>query len=149
MVLSQIFASLKTLRLSWCGTRLTVGLEWACMITLGEIREHLADLLAHYSDDSVADFEEWLASASWNMHLDSDLEAQRSVGEIQLRLAEIESHNALTKELKFLLSSLPIESMDSRWIVSTGSSTALKFQVWAYSHVGSPHVAAYGLPVRR
>jgi hypothetical protein len=62
------------------------------MITVSQIREHLIDMLVSLDPESALDaFEDWLASASWNMHLDSTVDAVRLVGKIQLTLAELDN----------------------------------------------------------
>lgn len=53
---------------------------------MSSIRERLQQLLN--GDLSHDDFEDWLASASWNMHQHADAEVQRFVGAIELRMAE-------------------------------------------------------------
>lgn len=114
------------------------------MITVPEIRERLVTLLADYNEDALAGFEEWLASASWNMHLDSDLSAQRFAAEIELTLAEIESDcDLLGKKLKQIASSFPILPSDEPVLVVTSSSATFRnYPVWAFSLVDNPRVEA-------
>lgn len=56
------------------------------MISVSEIRERLNQFVA--GSLALDDFEDWLVSASWNMHLDSDPIAQALVSAVELRLAE-------------------------------------------------------------
>lgn len=118
------------------------------MITVPEIREQLIDLLDSFNEDSVSQFEEWLASTSWNMHLDSDSSAQELVGNIQLRLAEAEQHpdgkEWLKKQLRSLLSAVPVAvSNDPVRIITSSSSTFKPQREWAFSSVGKKHAAAF------
>jgi hypothetical protein len=77
------------------------------MITESQIRQQLFAYLTR--DITLNDFEDWLVSQSWNMHLDSDEAAQSLVGAIELRLAEYSDDHlgddALERELKGLISS--------------------------------------------
>jgi hypothetical protein len=122
------------------------------MVTVSQIRDSLIDFLdAKNRDESLASFEEWLAKSSWNMQIDSDIQAQRFVGEIQLYLAEMDAENRdykwLLKRLRFVLSSLPLENSENPQIVSTGSSATFMTQEWAFSPVGNSREVAFGLPV--
>ncbi|MDO8434966.1 MAG: hypothetical protein Q7S58_21415 [Candidatus Binatus sp.] len=77
------------------------------MITESQIRERLLAYLVR--DITLNDFEDWLVSQSWDMHLDSDDAAQSLVGAIELRLAEYSDDHldddALERELKGLIAS--------------------------------------------
>lgn len=66
-----------------------VEVELAVMISGNQIRV-MAEQLS-LSKMSLDDFEEWLSKASWNMHKDSDDEARKLVGAIELCLAESEA----------------------------------------------------------
>ena len=74
------------------------------MITEGEVRSALADLLA--GRQPAARFEEWLAVKSLNMHRDSTREAVDLVGAVGLALAESSSGHISRAELKARLASL-------------------------------------------
>lgn len=56
------------------------------MVSVDLIREHVRQFLEGAA--SLDEFEDWLASASWNMHQDSDANAQQLAGALELRLAE-------------------------------------------------------------
>jgi len=59
------------------------------MITAAQIRSMIHQLTL--SKVSLDDFEEWFTAASWNAHQDSDIEAMKLVGEIELDLAEMDT----------------------------------------------------------
>ena len=99
------------------------------MITESQIRERLFAYLIR--DITLNDFEDWLVSQSWNMHLDSDDAAQQLVGAIELRLAEYSDDHlndtALERELAGLLAPSIIASFqdevpDQPIITRTASS---------------------------
>ena len=118
------------------------GLELADMITVPEIREHLVDLLASEVDkeNALSSFEDWLVKASWNMHQNSDIKAQKFVAEIELSLAEIESDNGLLwKRLKEVLRAHPfsVSAKPEPIQIETRSSNTFKNQEWAFSLVGN------------
>jgi hypothetical protein len=120
------------------------------MVTASKIREGLVDLLANFNEASLAAFEEWLTAESWNMQSGSDLDTQKLVGEIQLRIAETDDENQsrdwLKGKLRAILStySLSISLLSDSVKVSSGSSTAFTSQEWAFSRTDSPRVKAYG-----
>lgn len=121
------------------------------MVHVSQIRDRLIDFLAVKDQEgALASFEEWLAESSWNMHLDSDIQAQKFVGEIQLYLAEMDAENRdydwLLKKFRSVLTSFPIQRSETQF-VSSGSSTVLKFQKWAFEPFGSPRAAAFGSQV--
>jgi hypothetical protein len=103
------------------------GLELADMITVYEIREHLVDLLDPKvkKEEALSSFEDWFVQASWNMHQDSDSQAQRFAAEIELALAENESDlDILWSRLKDILRSNPPVADNSETVkITTGSST--------------------------
>jgi hypothetical protein len=117
------------------------------MVTVSQIREHLVDLLADFNRDAFESFEEWLASASWNMHLTSELSAQNFVGDIQLRIAEAEAEHQtddwLKCKLKSILSvySLSI-SNDPRRIIYGSSVDFTEQKEWAISSADRSRVVA-------
>jgi hypothetical protein len=118
------------------------------MITVPKIREQLVDLLINFSDESLSHFEEWLASASWNMHLDSELNAQKFVGDIQLRIAESEAENQSSDWLKGKLRSILLQNSilfsDKPLATSSSSSAKVTSQQWAFSSVGKQRAVACG-----
>jgi hypothetical protein len=116
------------------------------MVTVPQIREQLVDLLASFSDESLSSFEEWLATASWNMHLVSDYEAQKFAGEIQLRIAESEAENRslgwLKEEMKSILSRYSLSFSQAPASIASGSSTSFSTQQWVFSTVDKLRAAA-------
>jgi len=77
------------------------------MMSLVELREQIAKLLS--GDLSLDEFEDWFAQRSWNMHKDSEIDAQRLAYAVELRLAEHDSGHLpeaeLQRELRQLLES--------------------------------------------
>jgi hypothetical protein len=118
------------------------------MITVPKIREQLLDLLANYSDESLSAFEEWLTTASWNMHLASEFSAQKFVGEIQLRIAESEAEDHspdwLKGKLRSILYQYSRSLSDKPLAISSSSSATFTSQEWAFSVVGKQRVVACG-----
>jgi len=131
---------------------LTVGLrrlEWSGMVNVSQIRDRLIDFVANRDqEDALVLFEDWIAKHSWNMHLDSTIQAQKLVGEIQLYLAEMDAENRdydwLISKFRRVLVSFPTENSGDQVIITTASSTTLKLQEWAFSFVGKQHVTASG-----
>jgi hypothetical protein len=80
------------------------------MITVSQIREHLQSLLDSNDPKSLDEFEDWFVRASWNMHQDSDLGAQKLAASIELRLAEFSSEDQTKEDLKAQLQRLLNES---------------------------------------
>src|SRR5690349_19793722 len=68
------------------------------MIMESEVREKLIAFLRN--EISLRDFEDWLVSESWNMHLDSSREAQELVSAIELALAEYSSGHQTYSEVR-------------------------------------------------
>ncbi|MBI4460470.1 MAG: hypothetical protein HY648_10490 [Acidobacteria bacterium] len=71
------------------------------MLSLDQIRKQLQEYLAQRI--SLDQFEDWLVSASWNMHKHADKDAQHLVGAIELRLAEYSRGHLGDSELKYEL----------------------------------------------
>lgn len=117
------------------------------MITVSQIRDRLIDLLAsEHQQDALASFEDWLAISSWNMHLDSAIQAQRLVGDIQLYLAEMDAENRdfdwISTKLRPFLSSFSVEETSDQTVISTSSSASFMRQLWAFSPLDmSPSMA--------
>ena len=74
------------------------------MIQEAEIRERIANVVQDRL--SLDDFEDWVARQSWNMHRDSNEDAQSLVSEVELALAEYSSNHLDEQELWALLRSL-------------------------------------------
>jgi hypothetical protein len=55
---------------------------------------------------SLDDFEDWLVAHSWNMHKDSDSEAQKLVGAVELALAEYSNDHISLSDLQFEFQSI-------------------------------------------
>ena len=122
-------------------------LEWSDMVTVSQIRDRLIDFVAAKDQEgALASFEEWIAKRSWDMHLDSSMQAQKFVGEIQLYLAEMDAEDRdydwLLGKFRSVLSSFPTENSAGQVIVSTASSTTLTPQEWAFSFVGKQRAVA-------
>jgi hypothetical protein len=52
------------------------------------------------SEISVDEFDEWFGAASWNMHKDSSIEAQKMAGRVELLLAEFDQGHLSEGELR-------------------------------------------------
>lgn len=130
------------------------ALELSGMVTISQIREHLVDLLASKEnrEDVLSVFEDWLVKASWNMHLTSDIRAQKFAADIQLNLAEMDAENLdydlLWDRLKDLLSAYSL-SLSEGPVTISSSSTTFKPQEWAFSPFGSQRAVACGSPTHR
>lgn len=74
------------------------------MIQEAEIREQMANVVEDRL--SLDDFEDWIVRQSWNMHRDSNEDAQSLASEIELALAEHSSNHLGEQELRALLRSL-------------------------------------------
>ncbi len=153
---SQNPPSLKRLHISSDVTRLIIGIlgvELSLMITVAQIREHLLDLLVSDDAEALDGFEDWLSSASWNMHQHADLQAQKFISAIELRLAEFDSglveKETLRKQLNGLLREYSISISQAPIAVSSASSVDFKLQVWAVSSSGMSPSMASVLPVPR
>jgi hypothetical protein len=104
------------------------------MITESQIRDKVNELLARKIE--IDSFEDWLVTASWNMHRDSDEVAQRLASAIELRLSEFSSGHLAEARLRTELRELlptnsgiifvsPVNLLESPR-VSTGSSIWLE-----------------------
>ena len=63
-----------------------------------EIRNQLTKCLLH--GISLEDFEDWLVSKSWNMHLDSAYEAQALASAVELDFSEYSSGSVDVEQLR-------------------------------------------------
>lgn len=68
------------------------------MIIESQIRFWLAAFLAHKV--SLGSFEDWFVQQSWDMHQDSEPNAQKVAASIELRLAEYTSGHLTEDELR-------------------------------------------------
>ena len=97
-----------------------MGGEGFGMINENEIRQKLVEVVSKRL--SLDDFEDWLVSDSWNMHLDSSRNAQELVWAIELALAEYSnghlSSDALQEQLKTLFAD---STWMDRWIANVES----------------------------
>ena len=73
------------------------GLGCVGMIIESQIRFWLARVITR--EVSLDAFEDWFVAQSWNMHEDSEEDAQRLVGAVELRLAEYSSGHLNEAEL--------------------------------------------------
>lgn len=75
------------------------------MLSVDVIREQVSDVLS--GARSLEDFEDWIASSSWNVLRHADVDVRQLVGAIELRLAEHSSghldDNDLFAELQTLV----------------------------------------------
>jgi hypothetical protein len=92
------------------------------LIREGAVRERLAQLLDGQFD--LAEFEDWLVQASWNMHRDSDPSAQDLVSSIELALAEYSSGHVSSAELRSALASLLDKVFVTLRITAAGAAPA-------------------------
>lgn len=81
----------------WVSETRTDLVKFFDMVTVQMLHEWLVRLLA--GEVSLQQFEEWFVPQTWNMHLDSDLDAQRLASAIELRLAEFSNEHMTEKEL--------------------------------------------------
>jgi hypothetical protein len=120
------------------------------MITVSQIREHLLNFLAASAVEqrrsALDEFEEWFSRASWNMHQNSDLLAQRFAAAIELRLAEYDaeqlSEDELRSQIRDLVREFSLHISEQPVIVTSSSSIDFNFQVWAFSASGRKLVTA-------
>ena len=112
------------------------------MLTVSQIRENLLTLLASNDPEALDAFDDWFASASWNMHQNADLFASA----IELRLAEYDSDKLDEAELRRHLSELvrfySLYLSSEPATIVTGSSSAFSPQQWAISPAGRKPVTA-------
>jgi hypothetical protein len=82
------------------------------MVSVNEIKPRLREVID--GGKSLDDFEDWLASASWNMHQQDSEAAQGLAAAIELRLAEYSSKHldpeGLRSELLALMGLVPADS---------------------------------------
>lgn len=105
------------------------GLELSIMVSVSQIREHLVDMLVSLDSEKALDiFEEWLANASWNMHLDSRVDAMQMVGKLQLAFAEFDDGSlsiaALRRSFLEIASTFEINAAPREEMVVTSGSTS-------------------------
>jgi hypothetical protein len=116
------------------------------MLTVSQIRENLLTLLASNDPEALDAFDDWFASASWNMHQNADLVAQKFASAIELRLAEYDSDKLDEAELRRHLSELvrfySLYLSSEPATIVTGSSSAFSPQQWAISPAGRKPVTA-------
>jgi hypothetical protein len=120
------------------------------MITVDQIREKLRLMLQE--SISLDDFEEWMSSKSWNMHVDSLPEAISLVGNIELLLAEFDnghlSEENLIKSLRILVA-FEIDYSSHEQTGSDNATVPFSFQTGlsASSDKQREMVFSYILPV--
>jgi hypothetical protein len=72
------------------------------MVSAADIRSRVSQLLSGVV--SLDEFDEWFSASTWNMHRDSDQEAQELAGAIELLLAEHSSGHLTDGDLRIKLS---------------------------------------------
>jgi len=81
------------------------------MIAQSQIREKISRYLRH--EISLDRFEDWFVQRSWNMHQDSDEDAQKLAAAVELRLAEHSSGHlneaALRDELRSFVTRFTVQ----------------------------------------
>lgn len=101
------------------------GLEWADMITVGQIRAMIQQLTLFKI--SLDDFEEWFTAASWNAHQSNQNDARETmqlIGKIELCLAEGES-KSYSQVLQELAKLVGFFSIGSAPIATTSGSVSI------------------------
>ena len=80
------------------------------MLSESMLRDRVSQFVA--GELTLDDFEDWLASESWNMHRRASVMAQRLASAVELRLAEHDaghlSDELLRSELRALLERMPM-----------------------------------------
>jgi prophage DNA circulation protein len=84
------------------------------MINVPEIRDQVVRYLQNQI--TLADLNDWLTQRSWNMHLDSPLDAQRLAADVELLLAEYSLGHLSPEQLQDALNDL----VRSSWPVAAG-----------------------------
>lgn len=74
------------------------------MINVSEIRDQVVRYLQNQI--TLADLNDWLTQRSWNMHLDSPLDAQRLAADLELLLAEYNLGHRSLEQLQEALNDL-------------------------------------------
>jgi hypothetical protein len=74
------------------------------MINVPEIRDQVLRYLS--SQITLSELDDWLTERSWNMHLDSSLDAQRFAASVELWLAEYSKGHLSPEELQKALTDL-------------------------------------------
>ncbi len=116
------------------------------MIAELEIRKELVRFLTN--EISLDDFEDWLVSKSWNMHLDSSAAAQSLASEIELCFSEFSSGHMNMAELRDELTpyatqisvSVPLNKEPVVTVASSNTNVASPAAEWS---LGTP--AAWSL----
>ena len=98
------------------------------MLSEHEFYDRVQDLLRNRS--SIDDFEGWLVSESWNMHILASPIAQRLASSVELRLAELGQGNLqedeFRRELRELLAASEIGSSQLEVSFSGGAVIVLR-----------------------
>ena len=84
------------------------------MINVPDIRDQVVRYLQNQM--TLADLNDWLTQRSWNMHLDSPLDAQRLAADVELLLAEYNLGHRSLEQLQDALNDL----VRSSWPVVPG-----------------------------
>ena len=89
------------------------------MLSTNEIRSHIVDYIKN--ENSLEVFEDWFASASWNVHQFGSKDLQALVFDVENRLAEHSGNYVDEKALRHSL--LPLVSTYSVDVFESGSTT--------------------------
>ena len=84
------------------------------MIDVPDIRDQVVRCLQNQM--ALTDLNDWLTQRSWNMHLDSPLDAQRLAADLELLLAEYSLGHLSPEQLQDALNDL----VRSSWPVVAG-----------------------------
>ena len=84
------------------------------MLNVLEVRDQVVRYLQNQM--TLADLNDWLTQRSWNMHLDSPLDAQRLAADLELLLAEYNLGHRSLEQLQDALNDL----VRSSWPVVAG-----------------------------
>jgi hypothetical protein len=106
------------------------------MLSESEVRKELISYLK--SSVSLAEFENWLVSKSWNMHLDSDAAAIDLVSDIEMSLSEYSSSQLTLKQLRQRLSQLMSQVIRAD-LSPTPAATPFSLRVRTANSAGPPH----------
>lgn len=109
------------------------------MIQENEIRAQLLEYLS--GNRNLDDVEDWIVQQSWNMHRDSNPDAQRLVGQIELALAEYNNNHISDVALRQRL-----DRIASTYIVKFAPAEAESISYTSNSSVQIPH---FGMPIAR
>jgi hypothetical protein len=118
------------------------------MLAHEELRNQLVRFLN--KELSLDDFEDWFVRASWNIHKNPDLLAQRLAYAIEVRLAERSNGNLPDEQLRQELLDLANRHLWNLFQSNnyqSGSSTDLRVTTWVVPSSGKSLVMASESPI--